>query len=344
MINRLLNELELELSKKYKYISQRMLNEELIDLFFLKYYCDNNILTYEETIKAENVRELNIPNDIFEIKHRIIYSNKLLSLIQYEKLKDLITEYLDTADIGINFLNNNEKKICITNSLDKNIYDIKGNTTYITDKSFVSIRAFNEFKLYDKVLNVTNQYQKYDASKIKDYKYLFIYDFMPRYRFIKEENTTFNDFIRSAIIDYNDIKIVIQTDYRKISNMKEHRMLINYLSKIVFYDEKNTFVLFEKKDDDSVSIIDYDRNKIKSLDKLYQIIENNRKQKDILVKTSVKEIKNNYYRIGFNLYQTNFKEEKKNINEIAEENTMLIERLSDLNKDIEIEINKLINR
>ena len=78
MINRLLNELELELSKKYKYISQRMLNEELIDLFFLKYYCDNNILTYEETIKAENVRELNIPNDIFEIKHRIIYSNKLV--------------------------------------------------------------------------------------------------------------------------------------------------------------------------------------------------------------------------------------------------------------------------
>ena len=44
------------------------------------------------------------------------------------------------------------------------------------------------------------------------------------------------------------------------------------------------------------------------------------------------------------LYQDKLKDNKININEIVDENTNLIMRLTSLNSEIEEEINKLINR
>jgi len=44
------------------------------------------------------------------------------------------------------------------------------------------------------------------------------------------------------------------------------------------------------------------------------------------------------------LYQNEKIDDVKNINEIVDENTKLIEKLSRINQDIEQEINNLINR
>ena len=178
---------------------------------------------------------------------------------------------------------------------------------------------------------------------IKNYKYIYIYDNIPRYRFIRNSDTDLYRIIQKILCN-NDINIIFHSTFKKVSNMKEARFIINYLSKVVLFDLDNTFLYFNKKDNDNVSIINYDREIINNIEKLYQIIENDRQKKDILVKTTTKNIINNYYRIGFKLYQKGIIDNKKNINEIVDENTRLIEKLSDINKNIEQEINKLMNR
>ena len=90
--------------------------------------------------------------------------------------------------------------------------------------------------------------------------------------------------------------------------------------------------------------LDYDKSKIKSLDRLYEIIDNNRRMKDVLTKTTIKNIKENHFRIGFRLYQNKLVNDIRNINEIVDENTRLLSRLNSLNSDIAKEIDKLINR
>lgn len=120
---------------------------------------------------------------------------------------------------------------------------------------------------------------------------MYICDNTPRYRFIRNSDNDIYNFINNILIRDKKIKMVLHTDFKKISNMKQARYLVNYISKVVFYDEKNTYLYFEIKDNNQVSIINYNRDKIKSLVKSHQIIENDRKQKDILVKTTIEDIK-----------------------------------------------------
>ena len=128
--------------------------------------------------------------------------------------------------------------------------------------------------------------------------------------------------------------------------MNEAWYLLSYLNTVILYDEHDTFLIFKYKkgNDENVSIINYDNVKNKSLEKLHEIINNNRRQKDILTKTTITDIRRNYYRIGFKLYQNKLTPDVININDIVEDNTRLIGKLSELNSKIELEINKLINR
>ncbi len=81
-----------------------------------------------------------------------------------------------------------------------------------------------------------------------------------------------------------------------------------------------------------------------TLDKLFDIIKSNRKIKDVLIKTNENEIRSNNCRIGFRLYQMNLETKNRGINDIVDQNTLLINRLSNINKRVEVEIDKLFNR
>ena len=351
MINDLRDEIKRQIEKKNNFsIGYRI---ELIGLLVLKYACDTFGMSYEMVIKADSLEDILFPEKNFEYKSLCNINHfNLLTHIQYEKIEDLVKEYLGSDDIGINIFNNNSKKVCIISNINasifelyKGVYDINGNTTYVTDKFHSSRYVDCVFKFYDKVLGINNQYMEYDKISFKDYDYLYVYDGNPTYRFIKNSDNvglyrTFIDLFNSN----KNLKIILHTNFRKISNLTDTRFIIDYISKILFYDDKNTFVYYEKKDDETVSIIDYNKDKIKSLDKLFEIIDNNRKQKDVLVKTTGNDIKKNCYRIGFRLYQDGVKENIKSINEIVDENTRLINRLSSINRIIEQEINKFINR
>ena len=103
-------------------------------------------------------------------------------------------------------------------------------------------------------------------------------------------------------------------------------------------------MIFDNIESTEISIINYDKDKINSLDKLYNIIKTNRKQKDILVKTTYNELRENNLRIGFNLYQLEKENKVRDINKIIDENTRLLEQLNDINEDVENYWNKLFTK
>ena len=97
-------------------------------------------------------------------------------------------------------------------------------------------------------------------------------------------------------------------------------ILSYYLYLILFLNilKIHIIILFNNEINKEISIINYDN--IKDLNKLHSIIKNNRKQKDILVKTNYDELRENNLRIGFNLYQLEKDNEIRDINKIVDEN------------------------
>lgn len=350
MINNLREEITRQIEKEYKYISKLKVENTILELLILKYYCDNQKLSYQELIKKDSVEEIKIPTKNIEVIIPVIKNTKLLNIIQYENIKDLITEYINDKTLGINIINSNDKKICLAKNLNNTysrIYDITGNTTYLFDNTDNHKFDIAIYEFFDLILDNDNKYLNYSDfsnESYQEYKYVYIYDHLPKYRFIKYSETDPYDKINKILHKNNNLQVILQTNYKKISNIKDSMYVMKYMSKVLLCDDTTCFIYYEKKIDDKVSIINYDKDKIKSLDKLFEIIKNNRKQKDILVKITTDDIRNNRYRIGFRLYQSGIEESIRNINEIVDENTRLIKKLSDINNEIEEEINNLINR
>lgn len=340
MINELIRETGKKIRQKKGYVSANSIKRNLFKLLVLKYYCDKGILSYEELIKKEKIENIESPVNK-ENKFNIIENTQLLGLIQYYDLKKLIKEYSEKNKINLI----NEKNIlCFSTELNIENYDITGNTTYIIDQLQITNDEIEVFKILDKMLEIENKYEKLENINIENYKQVIVYDNEPVYRFMRNSDTDIYDIIQKLIEKNNKLNITLQTSFKKISNMKEARRLIKYLSYILLYDDEKTFLCFKIKENDTISIIDYNKTKIKSIEKLKNIIKQNRKQKDILIKVTTKEIMDNYYRIGFKLYQDGHDNNKIDINKIVEENANLIEKLSYLDKRIQIEMNKLINK
>ena len=344
MLDNLYEEITKLASKKRRFVTSSVTENILIPLLILKYLCDTKAYSYEEIVKLDSLENMEIKFEDNIIKFEESKTNKLLPLIQYEDLTSLIKEYLSTLKTGINIIPNNEKKVCISTMYTLNLYDTKGNTVYITTKYSSGARQITWFKFFDKVLKIKNEYITYDELDITKYDKLYIHDFMPKYRFIRNSNNDIYDLIRKTMPKNKNLSIILHTPYKKISNMNEAWYLLRYLNTVILYDDYDTFLEFNHKDDDNVSIINYQNIKNKSLSKLYEIIKTNRRQKDILTKTTIGDIRKNYYRIGFKLYQDKITPDVTNINDIVAENTRLVQELSDLDSQIEVEINKLINR
>ena len=343
MLDSIYEEINRLLTKRRRYITTSLIEINLIPLFILKYLCDTGVYSYQEIVKLDSLENKKIYFEDSEVIFDDLKINKLLPLIEYEDITALVKEYLNTLKMGIKIVNNNENKVCLSNGYTNNIYDITGKTTYITNKA-LNTRRITWFKFFDKVLNVTNKYITYEELNIKEYNLIYVHDFAPKYHFIRKSNNDLYNLIKNMLVENKELNVILHTTYKKISNMNEAWYLLKYLDTVVLYDNNDTFLYLKHKTDDNVSIINYDNIKGKSLSKLAEIMKNNRRQKDVLTKTKTSDIKDNYYRIGFKLYQNQITQDVRNINDIVAENTYLIKKLSDLNEEIEAEINKLINR
>ena len=311
-------------------------------LIYLKYLCDKKKYKYEKVINDNTIYDLFNFVKIFKKNNIDIPINSLLRNISIYDTKELTKGLINSFDSLLPIYDNDEERIIIINNnsliypflLNLVGYDQEGHTTYVINND----KQLEYFKVIDEILGIKNKYLKEEEIDFTKYKYLCIYDTKPKYRVIKDYNEY--DLIYNYI--YKIENIILYTTYSKISNFKEGRRILKYLKNVILDNEKAILVF--NKDNKETSIINYDKEKIKTLDKLKNIINNNRKQKDILVKTTYSEIISNNSRIGFSLYELDKNEEIKDINKIVDENTRLLNDLNRINETVLEEINILLNK
>ena len=339
-MNDLLKDIE-EFENRYNFQFSDSRKIILIEyLIHLKYLCDKDIYKYEDVIEKEEIYDISL--DTNRLSYHNLKSklpiNTLLLKIKKKNIKKLLLELLDYIDKPIEFNNDKDKVLYIDLSHDIiHYYNRYGNGTYI---SKISIRLYQTFKAFDEILGINNTYiEKQDISDYKDYDYVYIFDDIPKYRLNRYDNI-YNDINK---LIRNNKNIILYTNYSKISNFSDGRIISRYIKTIILNNTK-AIMIFNNIESTEISIINYDKDRINSLDKLYSIIKTNRKQKDILVKTTYNELKENNLRIGFNLYQLEKENKVRDINKIIDENTRLLEQLNDINEDVENYWNKLFTK
>ena len=310
----------------------------------MKYLCDNGEYKYDEVIENDDLYE--ITDDIRCINsyiHRLLHGNKfdinrILIKVKSFDIKDLLIEFLNYRNKPIYF-HEDIDKVCYVN-FSFNAYDYycdKGNASYVYDKYWID--NYNIFKTFDKILGINNEYICDEDVDIKDFDYVYVYDNVPRY---KNKSNNIYDVMHTYI--KNNKNVILCTYYNKISNFSDGRIISKYLKTIVLNNNNTATLLFTKENyNGGISIINYDE-RIGSTDKLYNIIKNNRKQKDILVKIGNKDLYDNNLRIGFRLYQIEKTNKIRDINKIVDENTMYLKKLNSINEIVEQEINMLLNK
>lgn len=338
-MNDIIRELEF-LRDRYKIPNfESKKNDFIAYIIHLKYLCDSKQKDYEEIITS---REILIELNPLQ-KRRLdmflpskLYLNGILSVVKDKDTKQLLLEFLDYVGKSIGLHNDTDKLLYIRWYGDMySYYNTKGNATYLIDNH---IKSNNELlKTFDKILGINNKYiETKNIEKLSNYDYVYIYDDMPRY--LMHKYNIYDDIY--AYIK-NNKNVVLYTNYSKISNFSDGRIIYRYIKTIII-DKTKTVMLFTNTDNNEISIINYDN--INDPDKLQKIIKNNRKQKDVLTKTTHEELKENNLRIGFKLYQLEKNNEIRDINKIVDENTIYLSTLNSINERVEKEINSLLNK
>ena len=340
MIRGILQELEnMELSSKIRFLSGK---EDLFIsyLICLKHLCDTGVYDFYDVVSCDELYD--ISSEVVRIKKYYIDSqlklpiNSILLKIRKIDTKELLLEYLDYLEEPIYFHHKGDKIVYY--ELGRNIfpfYHRDGNATYIRDRQDMGNYAF--FQTFDEILGIKNQYICGDRHDVIDYDYVYIYDNLVK--IIHKENDLFG-CIREFL--YKNKNVVLMTTYNKISNFREGKMIARGIHYIILEDIKAT-ILFSLNSSE-ITIINYDKDKIKDREQLLSIIRNNRKKKDVLIKIKTEDLIDNNYRIGFRLYQLEKTSKIKDINKIVDDNTKYLNKLNDINHQIEREINKLLNR
>ena len=338
MIKDLINEINSVINKNRILLNQGILF--IPYLIHLKYLCEENIYSFDEVIANDQLYPLTKESLRF-IKHNSNTKtpiNRILLSIKHMSSKEILLEYLEYLDKHL-YLHDVNDNIAYLN-IESNIYSYynkNGNVTYIMRFP----EYYETFKVFDKILEIDNKYVslKDIENDLNNYNYDYIYIYDNSFRFSKSSDNLLETINKFLNITNN---IVLMARYSKISNFREGRFLSRYIKTIVL-DNKQAIMHFQKKkDNDNITIINTDNIEDKS--KLLSIIKNNRKQKDVLIKITLQDLRDNNYRIGFNLYNLEKANKIKDINKIVDENTYYLERLNRINQTVEEEINRLLNR
>lgn len=333
------------------------LQTKRIDLYYLiaiyiKNLCDNNIDGYTyENVNNENYQEIikkisRLVGFNFTVIRVEMDIEKILKIIKDVSIDDLIADMFKAHEkkLGINLLAADLKKVCYVMGYDFNSYDIRGNTTYIYIlKSDISV-----YMLLDELLGIHNDYQHTRDYKITDdIEYVYITNTSSTNRLfdMNNGNKEFMDIFRKCL--YQDKTIVLKTAYKTISFINRYLPLTS-IKKIVLNSkyERNESILYFHNDrsEDKVSLILYDEDKV-DIAGLKKIIDDNKENKENLIKITRDDLINNNYRIGFKLYATNDQKEiAKTINEMVDTNRRYMKEIDRMDYIISTEIDKLISK
>lgn len=342
MINSLIERIEDELELK---INSRILPlysiyQILYEVLYLKYLCDEKVLKYDDIMQMENLSELKMNDDYLSFTSKVNYK-KLLHDIQYENFPNMIKEFANgNSDVYDHLLLTDKRKLIVDDYgfFTDLHYDLTGRSTYIIKNSRFTIEHLI-FKLFDKVLDLDNDYKKIDEVELSEYDELQYYKMIGR---IASSTVTEKMFEEIAEYIHRGLRVILFTNYNCINNYRHGRITLRSLKDVIFLPHDKAILIYEKKDNDDISIINFTEEN--NLEKLVKIITNDRKIKDTLIKVKFKDIVRNNCRLGFRLYQLEHVEKNKTINEIVDHNTHLIERLERINEVVEKEINFLINK
>ena len=333
MINKLIEKIYNEVKSNNQFPIYNTTYNVLYEVLSLKYLCNKKVLNYDKIMNIDNLESINLNDENLKFKSKVNYK-KLLHEIQYENLEEIIKEYITYQNNLCNILSDSNKKLIYLNIylFDGFYYDLSGNSTYIYKYSHDNTK-YLLFKLFDNILKINNEYKKINEIELSKYDELHYVGLIMK-----------DDEIFNKIYNYieNDLKVICYTKYHCISNYRKGRFSLRYLNNVIFLPNNKSILIYAKKNNNEISIINYNDNI--NFEKLKKIIINNRKTKDILIKVSLTDIRKNNYRLGFRLYQLEYENKNKTINEIVDENTRLIERLERINEVVENEINFLINK
>ena len=323
----------------------------IIYLVYLKYLCEKGIYSFKEVIMNPELYEITdditrlkqgLENHFFPIHSILRNYEEINSEWEYFKelknASDLLLDFLNELDRPIHFHGKETPIYVGVERRNYAYYDETGHSIYIIGNN-AKEDYYDVFKIFDEILGITNQYLREEDINLSHYHYLYVYDDTPKYRFIKSSNEYTKVRYYLSSID----TVILCSNYSKISNFQEGRIVLRYLKTVILSTIK-VFMIFQKDLKDEISIINYDKEKILSEERLLTIIQNNRKLKDILIKTNYQEIKDNNMRIGFQLYQLEKKKEIQDINKIVDENTEYLRQLNVINERVEREINRLLNK
>ena len=295
---------ELENKYRLRYLMGKE-NIFIAYLIYLKYLCDQNVYDYEEVFMNENLYE--ITYDIQYLNHWLkedkLPIHTVLRNYRDIDIKELIMDFIQYMEKPISFHKENDSVLYL-NFNTTNIYsyyNLLGNGIYVMNSTYQN--NFNVFKMFDEVLEIHNQYIIEDEFHLfkESYDYIYFYSVLPRYKI----SHTYNEYFFMKKYIQKTKYFVLYTKYSLISNFSKGISIAKYI-KMILLEENKATILFDKLQDpenSEISIIQYHKDKIKDSDYLKKVIQNNRKLKDILVKTNYKELLNNNLRIGFKLYQ-----------------------------------------
>ncbi len=338
MINNLIEKIKDELRKNKVPCMHSIVFHVLYEILSLKHLCDEKKISYDEIMKIDKLASLNLEDENLSFLLDINYK-RLLHELQYESLIEIIKEYVSNKNNIFNeLIFSNKKRIVLVDRYTANFfyYDLKGNTIYIINDNYNPLYPI--FMLFDKVLKINNEYKKINEIDLSNYEELHYFNMLSKYSSFSLDEDGLENICNYVKLG---LRVILHTNYHCINNYKNGRFTLKYLKNIIFLPLDKSILIYEKKDNDDISIINFNDE---DLEKLKKIIISNRKMKDVLIKVNSKDIRLNNYRLGFRLYQLEYENKNKTINEIVDYNTRLIAKLERINEIVEKEINYLINR
>lgn len=365
MYETIYNLIEKELKKKERYTYGRKITDIYILLLYTKHLCDKGELDYEKVTREENFnstisyfKEHDFINEYLEKEMLDTALNKVIRMIQYDDLKELVFEFLKeqtpSPSLFPAFCDVDTRIVYLwTNDGIPNYDSIHPHVTYVGERyDNKHCYSFKNFKLLDEMLGFKRDYvERLENVDLERQDILLIHDEIPVYRFSKQDKGII-DSVYDLTVDYKEKikKIVLQVSYRKVSIFSNLSLIRNWISKILFYkDNKRPDVYMEFRyvplhevPSKTISLLLLDDALTSDTEKIKKCITLNRTKKESFIKIKPTDIVDNNRRIGFKMYALDNKAEVKQINDIIDENSNYIRRLEDLNKRIESEVNKLI--
>lgn len=337
MINSLIERIEDELERESRILPLVTIYQITYEVLYLKYLCDEKILKFDEIMQMDDLSELKMNDEYLTFTSEIDYK-KLLHDIIYENLSEMIKEFVSNKDV-YDHINLSNKRQLIYNDygyMTDLYYDLNGNSTFIV-KNNRDDSKYILFKLFDKVLKLNNDYKTIDEINIEEYGDLHYYGMWGKLGpGIERTYEEIFNYVKKGL------RVIFYTNYHRINNYRNGRITLRSLKDVVFLPNDKAIMIYQKKDNEDISIINY--NEENDLEKLKKIIIDDKEIKNVLIKIKMKDVIKNKYRLGFRLYQLEYVEKNKTINEIVDHNTHLINRLESINEVVEKEVNFLINK